>query len=34
MPIKKEKNRIIFSRTFNAPANKVFDTYTQKVVLS
>lgn len=30
MPIKKEKNRIIFSRTFNAPANKVFDAYTQK----
>ena len=26
----KRKEQNYFSRTFNAPANKVFDTYTQK----
>ena len=30
MPIKKEKNRIIFSRTFQASIEKVFDAYTKK----
>ena len=30
MPIKKEKNRIIFSRTFQAAIEKVYDAYTKK----
>ena len=28
MTIEKKKNKIIFTRTFSAPINKVFDAYT------
>ena len=30
MTIEKKKNKIIFTRTFSAPINKVFDAYTKR----
>jgi len=30
MSVKKDKNRIIFSRTFDASIDSVFDAYTHK----